>query len=133
MGATMKSQELLTNLVSQSLQMVGSDEHWLLATMIVLHTQDLLLDESVFLDDVNWGDSEHRLNAITRRHATEVIADAIGKNGDVAFMDTLHARYLTKSPFELMESVSDEFKPAVERIRSEFESDVRVKQLAEPE
>ncbi|GIW80063.1 MAG: hypothetical protein KatS3mg105_1870 [Gemmatales bacterium] len=115
MKDAMNSQQFFVALVKHVVDKLGDEEDNILACMIVLHTQDILVNDNCRLVDVSWPvGAPHRLHAITGRHAAEVVATALGHESQQA-IDEWYSMYCTQTPYEVLKSVP---KPMMEKVEN---------------
>lgn len=110
----MTSQKFWTFVVKHVIDRLGSYEDNVLACMIVLHTQDILVRDECEFEDVVWPvGTTHRLHAITRRHASEIVAASTGHESEQDAIDKWYALYCTHTPFEVIDSAPQPMKDRV--------------------
>jgi hypothetical protein len=109
---------------------VGGDS--VLACMIVLHTHNLILNASCTLEDME-PLAEKRLHAITRRHAAEVVASALGNQDQDSGVEYWYARYVSNTPFEVAESVPEPMLSKMRMAKDEMVKHPLVREITEEE
>jgi hypothetical protein len=112
----MTTQDVFVAIAKAALGQDAPTEEVVLASMIVLHTCDFVLNDDCILDDVVWPAAKQGkiLESVTQRHAAEVIASATGHESDQAVINKWYATYVSRTPYELLEIVPE---PLMSRVR----------------
>src|SRR5438552_1068508 len=128
----MTRHDLLVQVAKDALTHLPAGDDWVLACMTVLHTHNLILDESCALDDMD-PKAERKLHAITGRHAAEVVAAAVGKSGQLSTMDYWYTRYVSDASYEVMENVPERMLSKVKMAKIEMAKHPQVRDIIEEE
>ena len=107
----MSIHDVYVKLAAHSLPQLPAGDESVLACMVVLHTHDFVLSNDLRLSDSP--EPGGKLVAVTRRHAAEIVSEALGRAGDQGVMDYWYAKYAVETPYEAIESVP---QPFIERV-----------------
>ena len=109
----MTKHDTYVEVAAQAIAQLPDGEESVLACMLVLHTHDLLLADGFRPSDLAISAGVAKLHAVTRRHAAEIVAAALGQAADQGAMDYWYAKYSTESPYEVIDSVP---QPLLDRV-----------------
>jgi hypothetical protein len=134
----MNSEDAYVEVVRTALTQLSSEDQSVLACMVVLHTCDLLLNTSCYLDDIpiDLSGRKRRLYGVSRRHAANIVANALTKGQrtvDSSVQDYWYARYSSETPYELLKSVPDSFLGNVAAARVAMLSSPLLEDIVETE
>lgn len=112
----MKKKDFLIKLIQTCLQ-DGCEDEKVLACMIVLHTHCLKVQDQFVLDD---GTASGVLSPLTRRHASEIVAQALSSLGECDDPEYWYMKYDSTTPFEVDADITDVWKQHTDDIQAKM-------------
>ncbi len=128
----MTRHDLLVEVAKNALARLPVGDKSVLACMIVLHTHNLMLNACCALDDMD-PHAERKLHAITRRHAAEVVASALGNPDQPSVMDYWYAKYVSDTPYEVVERIPEPIVRTLTMAKAEMLKHPLVHEIIEEE
>ncbi len=101
----MTRHEVYVNLARNALNQLPRAEESVLSCMVALHTHTILLADSCNPTDMTSVGERRRLDAVTRRHAAEIVAAATGNATEQSTIDYWYAKYSSSTPYEVVEDI----------------------------